>query len=74
MLVPVFKSKLWLRSFSRPTQRKEPKRGWFPFPYPPVTGLAHRELMNDVAGGHVSLTGEAVVALVGPHEKSEIPQ
>ena len=29
--------------------RKESKRGWFPFPYPPVTGLAHRELMNDVA-------------------------
>ena len=40
----------------------------------PVTGLAHRELMNDVAGGHVSLTGEPVVALVGPHEKSEIAQ
>ena len=54
MLVPGFKSKLWLRSFSHPTQpwpskgQKEPKRGWFPFPYPPVTGLAHRELMNDV--------------------------
>jgi hypothetical protein len=68
MLVPDFKSKLWLRSFSRPTQpwpsmgRKEPRRGWFPFPYPPVTGLAHPELMNDVAGGHVSLTGEPVVA------------